>query len=84
MEAEGSLPCSQHPTPTLSWASCIQFRTSHPISIRSIPILPSNLHWGFPTKIFYAFLVSPMRATWPTYLILLDFIISNVSETTSP
>jgi hypothetical protein len=33
-------------------------------------LLPS----GFTTKILYAFIISPMRATSPTYLIILDLI----------
>jgi hypothetical protein len=40
--------------------------------------LPSGLFSsGFPTNKLYAFLFSPIRATWPTHLILIliDFII---------
>jgi len=49
--------------------------TSHPIPLRSILILSSHLcpgllsgiiPSGFPTKILYAFLISPMYAISPT------------------
>jgi hypothetical protein len=38
--------------------------------------LPSGLlPSGFSTNILYAIVFSPIRATWPTHLILLDFIV---------
>jgi hypothetical protein len=66
---------------SLSLARCIQFTPFHPISLRFTLILSSYLCLGllsglFPsditTKILYAFLISPMHATYPVHLILLD------------
>jgi hypothetical protein len=67
----------------LSWARRIQATPCHPISQGYILTLPSHLRLGlltglfpscFPTKILYAFLTSPMRATFIAHLILLDLI----------
>jgi hypothetical protein len=55
-----------------------------PHPVRHILLLSSHLHLGlpsglfpcgFPTKILYPFLFSPMHATCPVHLILLHFII---------
>ena len=68
---------------SLSWANPIQSTYPHPTSWRSILILSTYLRLGppsglfpsgFPTKILYTPLSSPIRATCPTHLILLDFI----------
>jgi len=62
---------------SLSWARWIQSTPFHPISLRYSLILSSHLSLGlsgFPTKILYAFLIYPIRATRPAHPILLDFI----------
>ena len=72
---------------SLSWASSIQFIPLHPTAWRSILILSSHQHLGlpsalfpsgFPTKTLYTPLLSPIRATCPTHLILLEFITKKI------
>ena len=62
---------------SLSWASPIQSIYPHPTSWRSILILSTHLHLdlpsgllpsGFPTKILYTPLTSPIHATCPAHL----------------
>ena len=71
----------------LSWASSIQSVPSLPTSWKSILILSSHILMclpsglfssGFPTKILYTTLLSPIRATCPANLILLDLITQTI------
>ena len=68
---------------SLYWASSIQSIPPHPTFWRSISILSSHLRQGLPSGLFpsgfpsitlYTPLLSPVRATCPAQLILLDFI----------
>jgi hypothetical protein len=62
--------------------------TPNPISLRSIQSSSSHLRLGFPsglfpssfpTKILYALLITPMRATWSAHIIL-DFITLKIFD----
>jgi hypothetical protein len=76
MEPEGSLPSQEPatcPYPEPKWIKSI---SPNPISLRSILMLSTHLRLGLPsgllppglpTKMFYAPLTSPMRATCPTH-----------------
>ena len=73
--------------PSLAWASPIQSTYPHPTSWRSILILPIRLRlglpsrllpFGFPTKTLYTPHSTPIRATGPADLILLDFITRTI------
>ena len=71
----------------LSWASPIQSIYPHPTSWRSSLILSTHLRLGlpnglfpsgFPSKTLYTPLSSPIRATWPAHLIILNFITRTI------
>jgi hypothetical protein len=84
MEPEGSLTRQQVPAtcPYPETARSTPYSTSHFLKIHLTigPIsMPGSPKWSlsscFPTKTLYTPLLSPIRATCPAYLILLDFII---------
>jgi len=90
MEPKRSLPqltSARHLS--LSWASSTQSVLHHPTFWRSIVILSSHLRlclpWslfppGFPTKTLYRPLLSPIRTTWLTHLILFDLITQTILD----
>ena len=67
---------------SLSWASPIQSIYPHRTSWRSILILSTHLRLDLPSGLlpsgFPPPLSSPMRATYPAHLILLDFITRTI------
>jgi hypothetical protein len=66
---------------SLSWARSIQSMSPHPSSLRCILILSYHLRQGFlqfPTKTLHTSLLSPIRATCPTDLILIEFITRTI------
>jgi hypothetical protein len=82
MEPQGSLMCSCQPSILiLSQMNPIQNVPFYFPKIHSniiFPSTPRSSEWlfpsGFQTKILYAFLISPMRSTFPAYFIFLDLV----------
>ena len=87
MEPEGSLPHHKHPSPVpiLSQLDPVHTPTSHFLEIHLnivLPSTPGSPKWSpssdFPTKTLYTPLLSPIRATYPACLILLDFVTRTI------
>ena len=74
---------------SLSWASLIQSTPPHPTSWKSFLILSYLLRLGLPSCLFPSDfphptlntpLLSPIRATYPAHLIILDFITRKILD----
>jgi hypothetical protein len=82
MEPEGSLPCSQEPSPLVPIISQINPIQTIRTYLRSILILSTHLRLGlpsglfpsaFPSNILYAFLFAPIRAIIIIIMTILKF-----------
>ena len=87
MEPEGSLPHPQVPplVPILRQLDPVYTTTSHFLKTHLniiLPFKPSSPKWSlslrFTHQNLYKPFLSPIRATWPAHLILLDFITRTI------
>ena len=89
MEPDGSLPRTQVPATCLCpepnqsspWPSYLFLKIHFNIILHLRVGLPSGLFpSGFPTNTLYTHFLSPISATSPAYLILLDFITQTLLD----
>jgi len=86
MEPEGSLPCSEEPAPLVPILKHMRPVHTFPPHFHSNIIFPSmdmSSKWSLPfrflSEVLYTFLISPMRATLPVNLILLDLFQKEIN-----